>query len=98
MLTLKMAYRNLWRNKRRTGLSILAMVIASSMLMVAIGIMNGMVFDLVASATDQYTGHIQITRPEYPDNRDLYQSIDHYQPIIDRVTSLPEVIFVFLTV
>ncbi|MEW5803494.1 MAG: ABC transporter permease [bacterium] len=91
MLTLKMAYRNLWRNKRRTGLSILAMVVASSMLMLAIGIINGMISDLITSSTDQYTSHIQISRKGYPDVRDLYQSLDHYQPILDLVRGLPEV-------
>ena len=91
MLTLKMAYRNLWRNKRRTGLTILAMVVASSMLMLSIGILNGMIFDLISSATDQYTGHIRITRAGYPDDRDLYKSLDHYQSILDKVDSSPEV-------
>jgi len=92
MLALKMAYRNLWRNKRRTGLTILAMVVASSMLMLAIGILNGMIYDLIGSATDQYTGHIQITKVGYPDDRDLYKSLDRYQPILDKVDGMPEVI------
>jgi len=67
------------------------MVVASSMLMVSVGILNGMMFDLVASATDEYTSHIQITSAGYPDIRDLYQSIDQYQPIVDRVREVPEV-------
>ena len=78
MLIIKMAYRNLWRNKGRTALTVLVMVISSSMLMVTIGLLNGMVGELIASNTDQYTGHIQITKGTYSDDRDFYQSFDQY--------------------
>ncbi len=92
MLTLKMAFRNLWRNKRRTGLIILAMVVALSMLMLAIGILNGMMADIIASATDQYTGHIQITKEGYPDDRDLYKSMKEDQQYIKQLEAISGVV------
>lgn len=92
MLIIKMAYRNLWRNKGRTALTVLVMVISSSMLMVTIGLLNGMVGELIASNTDQYTGHIQITKGKYSDDRDFYQSFDRYREVMDKVEGSPEVL------
>jgi ABC-type lipoprotein release transport system permease subunit len=66
------AFRNLWRNRRRTLLTLSAMVVSSSLLILALGVFSGMLQDMLASATEQYHGHIVISKQGYQDERDLY--------------------------
>lgn len=67
-----LALRNIWRNRRRTLLTLSAMIISSALLILALGIFSGMLRDMLASATEQYFGHLVISAKGYQDNRDLY--------------------------
>ena len=68
----RLALRNIWRNRRRTLLTLSAMIISSSLLILALGIFSGMLRDMLASATEQYFGHLLISASGYQDKRDLY--------------------------
>lgn len=69
------AFRNLWRNRRRTLLTLSAMVVSSSLLILALGVFSGMLQDMLASATEQYHGHIVVSKQGYQDERDLYATL-----------------------
>ncbi len=69
------AFRNLWRNRRRTLLTLSAMVVSSSLLILALGVFSGMIEDMLASATEQYHGHLVISRAGYQDDHDLYATL-----------------------
>jgi cell division protein FtsX len=64
-MLLTLALRNIWRNKRRSLLTISAMVVSSSLLILALGVFSGMLRDMLASATEQYHGHIVVARQGY---------------------------------
>lgn len=68
----QLALRNLWRNRRRTLLTLSAMVISSALLILCLGIFSGMLKDMLASATEQYFGHIVISSAGYQDDRDMF--------------------------
>jgi ABC-type lipoprotein release transport system permease subunit len=72
---LTLAFRNLWRNRRRTLLTLSAMVVSASLLILALGVFSGMFRDMLASATEQYYGHLVLARPEYHQRRDLFATI-----------------------
>ena len=67
-----LAFRNLWRNRRRTLLTLSAMVVSAALLILALGVFSGMFKDMLASATEQYYGHLVIAQPEYHLRRDLF--------------------------
>lgn len=67
-----LALRNLWRNRRRTLLTLSAMVVSSALLILSLGIFSGMLQDMLASATEQYYGHMLVNKKDYQENRDLY--------------------------
>ena len=72
MLLVSLALRNIMRNKRRSFLTISAMVLSSAMLLLAIGVSAGKMQDMLASATDQYYGHIIISGKNYQKSRSIF--------------------------
>ncbi len=71
-MLLTLAFRNLWRNRRRTLLTLSAMVVSAALLILALGVFSGMFKDMLASATEQYYGHLVIAHPDYHLRRDLF--------------------------
>jgi ABC-type lipoprotein release transport system permease subunit len=71
-MLLTFAFRNLWRNRRRTLLTLSAMVVSAALLILALGVFSGMFRDMLASATEQYHGHLVLARDAYHERRDLF--------------------------
>ncbi|PLX98818.1 MAG: ABC transporter permease [Desulfuromonas sp.] len=73
-MLLRLASRNLWRNRRRTLLTLSAMIVSLALLSLSLGVFSGMLVDVLASTTEQYYGHIIVTTDNYLDDRDLYKN------------------------
>ncbi|MBN1957477.1 MAG: ABC transporter permease [Desulfuromonadales bacterium] len=69
----RLALRNIWRNRRRTLLTLSAMIVSSALLILCLGVFSGMLRDLLATATEQYYGHLVISARGYQDDRDLFR-------------------------
>lgn len=67
MIILKIAWRNLWRNRRRTYLTMAAMFFACTMLVFSLGYYDGMLWNMINNATNREDGHICLARPGYLD-------------------------------
>jgi putative ABC transport system permease protein len=77
----RLAWRNLWRQPRRTWLTIGAMVFSNALLVFMISIQFGM-YDLMIDNTLQaFTGHLQVQAPGYKDDLKIRQVV----PDIDRL-------------
>ncbi len=91
---LLLAWRNLWRNKRRTviaGASVLfAVLLAAVMSSMGAGSHEYM----IQSAVGFYTGHIQIHGVDYWEKRSLDQSILLDPAMLDSLRSVPHVVHV----
>ncbi len=70
-LMMRLSFRNLWRNKRRTLLTMSAMATATALLIVTMGLTSGAMVDSIHSATGLYHGHAKITAPSYLEGRDI---------------------------
>ena len=81
MITLKIAFRNTSRQKRRTILTGLAMVVGFTLLSVTIGLSDGAYGGIIEMFTRNRTGHIQVHREGYLDKPSLYETIDGYAAI-----------------
>lgn len=90
-MLLTLALRNIWRNKRRSLLTISAMVISSSLLILALGVFSGMLRDMLASATEQYHGHIVVAKQGYVDDREMFASFVPDPELLERLGRQPEV-------
>ena len=80
-IVLRLAWRNLWRQPRRTWLTIGAMVFSNALLVFMISIQFGM-YDLMIDNTLQaFTGHMQVQAPGYKDDQKIRQVV----PDIDKL-------------
>lgn len=75
MLLLKLGYRNLWRNRRRTLLTMSAMALSTALLILTLGIYDGMLWDMIEGATELYHGHVKIAAKGYLDNEQIFNTI-----------------------
>ncbi len=73
-ILLRLASRNLWRNRRRTLLTLSAMVVSLALLTLSLGVFSGMLVDILSSTTEQYHGHLVINASDYLDDRDMYKN------------------------
>lgn len=75
MTLVKMAWRNLWRNPRRTLITLFSMTFGLTMMIVGYSLMDGMLNQMVHYATLLGTGHVQVHHPEYLEDHSIYDSM-----------------------
>jgi ABC-type lipoprotein release transport system permease subunit len=68
MLLIQIAWRSLWRNRRRSFLVIAAIAFAASLTMIKMNVDNGTIFEAIKDAARLSTGFIQIQKPGYVNN------------------------------
>jgi ABC-type lipoprotein release transport system permease subunit len=91
-MLLTLAFRNLWRNQRRTLLTLSAMVVSAALLILALGVFSGMFKDMLASATEQYYGHLVLSQPAYHLRRDLFAVLPAELADLPVLRDAPEII------
>ncbi len=74
-LILKLAWRNIWRNKRRSILTILAVFFAVFLTASMRGLQLGTYAYNIKTATSVFTGSIQIQKKDFNDNPSLLKSL-----------------------
>lgn len=85
LVYLKLAWRNIWRNSKRTLITQFALVVALSLMIACSGLTWGLVKQMERNATLLGPGEIQIHSPGYLDDRSIYRVIDHPDMIINRI-------------
>ena len=80
-ITLRLAWRNLWRHARRTWLTIGAMVFSNALLVFMISIQFGMYELMINNTLQAFTGHIQVQAPGYKDDLKIRQVVPRAQQL-----------------
>lgn len=80
-MLLKIAFRNLFRQKRRTILTLLTMIVGFVLSSIAISVSDGGYGNLIQLFTKTQTGHIQIHNSEYRDKPSLYKTVNNIDEI-----------------
>lgn len=78
-MNLRLAWRNIWRNPRRTAVILTAVVIGVWSMVFLAALMRGIVSGMVQNGIDTLTGHLQIQQRDYPDD-----------PVVDHRIEDPE--------
>lgn len=71
MLYLKLAWRNIWRNKRRTFITMLSIIIAVLLSSVMRSMNEGTYENMIKNTVGTFTGYIQIHQEGYWDDKTL---------------------------
>ncbi len=88
MMTWKVAARNIFRQKRRSVLTILTMLGGFTLAALSISWSDGTYNDIIDMFTRNRLGHIQIHRQGYLDRPSLYKTIDNYQEIGEKIEAI----------
>jgi len=92
MITFKMAYRNVWRQKRRTLLTVLTMMGGFVLSSMAVALSDGAYNFVIDLFTRTRLGHIQIHGRGYLDKPTLYNTVSDYESIGRQVDSLSGIV------
>lgn len=80
--TAKMAWRNLWRNPRRTLLTLGAIAFASLLLVFMLSFQFGSYETMINASVRIHTGHLKIQAQGYHDNRDMRRVVSDPQTVM----------------
>jgi ABC-type lipoprotein release transport system permease subunit len=72
---LRVSWRNLWRNRRRTAITMAAVSLNTMILITTYALMDGLLNQTVQNATQLETGEAQLHAPGYLSERSLYNTL-----------------------
>ncbi len=87
MLILKLAWRNLFRNTRRTVLTVTLIALSLTALIITDGMVIGLIEQMTGNVTHILAGEAQIHRKGYLENNDADMFINDPGPIIGKIKS-----------
>jgi ABC-type lipoprotein release transport system permease subunit len=73
----QMAWRNVWRNRRRTLVTVSAMTLALVVMILYAGLVEGYLRDMERNVLDLEVGDVQIFAGDYRSNPSLHTRIEH---------------------
>jgi putative ABC transport system permease protein len=84
-ITFRLAWRNLWRRKRRTWLTVGAMVFSNIILVFLISMQLGMYAMMIENTLRAQTGHLQVQAPGYKDELKMRQVVPDVSNLADEL-------------
>lgn len=83
-----LAWRNIWRNPRRSILTMLAIIFATTLLVFMLSFQFGAYDDMIDSSVRLSTGHIQVQQVGYQDRPAVRKTVDGPETIKKRLSSI----------
>ncbi|MDG5813957.1 FtsX-like permease family protein [Chitinispirillales bacterium ANBcel5] len=91
---LKLALRNVMRNRRRTFLAAVSVAISVSLILVMQGMLGGFLSSIVLNYTKNQTGHIRISTDEFKEKQTfapVTENIDSHVPVLESIKNNPDI-------
>jgi len=79
---LQLAWRNIWRNKRRTAVILTAVVIGVWSMILLGSLMRGMAVGMIQNGIATLTGHLQIHHQGYRNDPAIENSISNPEVVV----------------
>ena len=86
-----MAWRNLWRNKRRTLITFASVFFGVLLATFMSSMQEGSYTSMIDNVVKFYSGYIQIQNEEYWDNKTINNSMEPTGELFDIASSIPEI-------
>lgn len=90
-LSFRIAWRNIWRNHLRSSVVLMAIAVGIFGGLASVGIMKGMILDLVDNALKTETSHIQIHNSQFAENNEVHFTIPNEAESLKKIRQLEEV-------
>lgn len=90
-MILKIAWRNIWRNKRRSVIVLSSVVVGIIAAILLDGLTMGMLDQMLSTQINSSIGHIQIHEKGFNDNKTVRNYITGYHIVEESVRNTPEV-------
>lgn len=90
-LLIKLAWRNIWRNKRRSVLTLLAIIFATFLSISTRGIQKGIYELSIKTAVENFPGYLQIQADGFLDNNSIKHNFKFSQKIKEDLKSIKEI-------
>ena len=90
----RLAWRNLWRNHRRTTIMLLAISVGVWSMIFLTALLRGMVDEMVKDGVRNLPGHVQVHHPDYRDDPSIENSLPQPGEQLAVAADHPEVVAV----
>jgi putative ABC transport system permease protein len=90
-MDLKMAWRNIWRNPRRTLLTVTAIAFACILLVFMLSFQFGSYETMINASVKVHTGHLQVQARGYQADKEIRLTIPDPLPVERALDAIPEV-------
>jgi putative ABC transport system permease protein len=87
----RMAWRNIWRNPRRSILTICAIVFACALLVFMLSMQFGSYYSMIDFSVRIHTGYMQVQAKGYQKEHNIYQVVPQPERVARILSSNPEV-------
>ena len=84
-LSFRLAWRNIWRQKRRTWLTALAMIFCNVLLIFMISLQFGSYDMMINNTLRMFSGQVQIQGDGYQDGRKMRQVVDNIRELASNI-------------
>ncbi|MDX1638647.1 MAG: FtsX-like permease family protein [Balneolaceae bacterium] len=91
MLSIKLAWRNIWRNRRRTLITLASIVVAVALSVITRSSQEGQYENMIESTVGTFTGYIQVHADGYWEEQTLNNSFTFPDTLRDHIQQLPAV-------
>lgn len=87
LVILKLAWRNLWRHRRRSFITATAMAVGAALTLGMVALSDGIYTQMFDGAVRQQLGHVQVHHPSYPARRSLHETMTAADvlPLLDAI-------------
>jgi len=85
-----LAWRNIWRQTRRSFITIMAMACGAAVCMPMMSFMDGMFATMFDVAVTQQSGHVRVENPEYPETNSMFDTMTDAESKLQALEKLPD--------
>ncbi len=91
MFLFTVAWRNLWRHRRRSLITAAAMGVGMALVLFVIALTDGMYAQMFDVMVTQNLGHVQVHHADYPERQRMYDTVDVADGALAKLESTPGV-------
>ncbi|MDZ7694672.1 MAG: FtsX-like permease family protein [Balneolaceae bacterium] len=91
MLSIKLAWRNIWRNRRRTFITMASIVVAVALAAITRSTQEGQYDNMLESTVGTFTGYIQVHADGYWEEQTLNNSFRGSDSLLKEIAEFPSI-------